>query len=243
MECPTSAQSVGRGSSGYSPSPITDSPPTSPCPAHGSRDSLSSGSPVSSIGRSSLRSFARRLLEGSGTASDPIIVSSREATPQPSTYGRMTPLLMEPDSNWGSSPSTVQTLSNGSRFGNSPRPDLSNQSPHPYVFKVTVHSVQLRATMLSQLALIDQLWSTGVLLELENQDVLGKKRVWTLSLKIPAQSFFAVIKVRHVLSWMSLEEVSTSDICLGGSIVTLSMWKSKEAQRFLKRNLGGLPRI
>lgn len=96
-----------------------------------------------------------------------------------------------------------------------------------YEFDVIGLSEQSLQTMLQQFQLNVLAMYSGVRQGLVNHVVPGQKRGLKLILRIPEQNFGAVIKARNMLLWTSLEEVSTSAICCGGWIGTLSLWKLK----------------
>ena len=89
---------------------------------------------------------------------------------------------------------------------------------------------QLAQIILKQQEWSENAWSFGERQVLENLDVLGTKPVWRLTVKIPAQSFGMVTKMRNILLSMSFEEGLTYPICLDGWTDIRSEWKLREPQ-------------
>jgi len=71
---------------------------------------------------------------------------------------------------------------------------------------------------------------TGVELAVVNRNELGKKREYTLILKIPVQSSGAATVTRSKLLSMNFEVASILATCCDGLIVIQSSWKSKVEQ-------------
>lgn len=90
---------------------------------------------------------------------------------------------------------------------------------------------------------LDQQSVIGEILAPEKAVSLGKKPVMKVTLRIQDPNFGSVTAVSVMLSSMNFEEVSTFRTYLGGSIVTHSVWRRKEARSPSVQPVSGLPVI
>ena len=88
----------------------------------------------------------------------------------------------------------------GRVFGNQQRRATSNASLRIFVFKVIGPYDRLHQTMINLLDMNESVLFFGVKLARANPEELGMKQESKLTVKIPAQSFGAVIKVKRMLS-------------------------------------------
>jgi len=116
------------------------------------------------------------------------------------------------------------------------------------VIKTLIRFVIILPLERSALILRDQLqifvecWFTGdqqVLVKLEE---LGMREGWMLTLRCPVPNFGMVIRVKKLLSSMSLEEILESPIYSDGLIGILALWKSRGVAQFSVLSYLSLPR-
>lgn len=100
---------------------------------------------------------------------------------------------------------------------------------------------QLLQTMQSQVLSNAKFQFIGAELELAKVSEPGRRLVFRLTLKIPAQSGGAVIEARQMLSLMNFEEESMYHMSFGGQIDILSLWRPKEVPGRSWRPKYGLP--
>jgi len=193
-----------------------------------------------SIGRSAVRSLARKLSAKSGTFLDRITQSSPDQTQPPRMSGRKILELNELNSSLGPNPFRETRSTIGKQSGTLPRVGTSGRFLRRSDFKVTGLSDKLVQTLRNQLEWSELASFSGVELELASQALLGKELDWTLTLKIPGRSFGAAMEAKKMLLLMNFEVVSTSDTYLDGSIVFQSLWKLKEDPVYLTLSQFGL---
>lgn len=112
---------------------------------------------------------------------------------------------------------------------------------HPtYTFVVITNCEELGSIICNRLLLNELVMSSGAQLGLESPDVLGMKRGFRHTLRIPAQNGGAVIEVRSMLFLMNFEETYLSPICFDGSIDILSLSRLKEEPCLLQQQPSGL---
>lgn len=153
--------------------------------------------------------------------------SSPDRQPQMTTSGRKTPEL-ESNLSLGLSRSNAITRKIGTRFGTLPRRGISTGFPQTYESNVIGHYVPLE-----RISLYLSLWYDDALCfvegpELVSQDGPGKKPLYRLTLRIHEANSGTAIEIKNMLSSMNFEAVSTSPICLDGSIGTHVLWRSKD---------------
>lgn len=185
--------------------------------------------PTMNTGRSLLPSPPRNLYqELSQSLEEESMQSSPDQVQQSPTFGRMTPPLMERDSNLALNRSSEIARLNGSLFGPPPSPEISTRSRPTFVLQVTAPYVQLELIINLLMESNGEQLCFGAQLELANHAGPGMKREWTLTAKIPEQSFGVVTKVRRMLYVMNFVAVSTLPIYSGGWIDIRYVLKSKE---------------
>ena len=134
---------------------------------------------------------------------------------------------------------TTQNI--GRKYGTPPKSEIMTTYHTMLEFRITGPCEQSVLTTHNLLLWNDLVWSSGARLALENLDELGKKPELTLTLKIPEANSSVVMTVKSILSLMNFVEVSTSDTCLDGLIVTQSLWKSRDQALYLKQLRSGSP--
>jgi len=233
----------GRESTGFLPSPIATSPPTSPHVAPGSAVNSSLGPEDFSIGRSSSPSVRRRLWPSSPVVSGRITPSSLGPLPRLPMSGRRTPELPEPNLNWESSRSTATRSGTGMLFGSAPSPATLRRSPLRFVYRVIELSEPYAQTIKSRLEWSGLVMFSGVELAVESRGMLGRQPETTLTVKIRGQSSGADMIVKSVLSLMNLEEVLTSVTYSDGLTDTRSLWRLKDLPYLSVPKRSGSPAI
>lgn len=159
---------------------------------------------------------------------------------------RLTPIvrrkklvLQEPNSSSDRSLSPETRRLNGSPYGKilniltlgpPPSPETTTSYPLTYEWSI-IGPFGLLALILQRLEEWNvNVWSSGERQVVENLDVPGKKLVWKLILRIPVQSFGAVMMAKKMLSSMNFEEALTFPIFYDGRTDIRSEWNLKEVQ-------------
>lgn len=216
-----------------------------PCPVrNGSEDNWNFPTRDTSTGKSWSPSPRKKLFVSfdQPLETNPI-GNSRGPSPQTTTSGKKTPEYQEPNLNSDANQSGETRQTTGNPSGNMPLQDVYWPSRHQYVFKITELSELSRRTLLDQIQWSELVTYTGVQLVQESRALLGNEQVWTLTLKIPGQSFGAATVAKKMLSLMNFGVESTSRTCSDGWIVTQLLWRSKEAPLYFAPKRFGSPQI
>lgn len=143
-------------------------------------------------------------------------------------YGKKTPVLKVPDSNWEVDLGSATAPKTGMQYGIQPETEIYNLSQQTFEWCITAQSELSLQTLHNLLLWNDLVWYSGALLELVNPEELGLKQDSWLILRIPEPSFGVVMEVKNTLLLMNSEEESISHIYSDGWIVTRSSWRLKE---------------
>lgn len=231
-------------SSGYSRSRTTSMShqPLSLTGSCGSQASEKSEQEGSITGKSYAPSQLSARLKASGSASDPIMLSS--PTPQEPTRmsSKTKPPFQTQGLNLGHARSLETTNETGMTSGWPRNPDNSNEFPQMYVLLVTGPYGLLSRIMRQQYLWYDGRWCTGVQQQLENPKMPGAKQEWQLMLKIHGPSSGMDTLVIQTLSSMNFVEELMLPTFSDGLTVIQSEWILKGRQhRSLRRVSGSLP--
>lgn len=219
---------VAKESSGSLQSPIVISSPSCQSESLGSEDSWSSVQEDSCTGSSSSTYPASSLSEESNPFLGARVTGNSVVHKRlRSMSGRKTLESPGLNLNWEPSPSKGTSNQTGSVFGISPRLGKSSKSLLLYELHIIGLSAQLQQTLCNRMKLLKLYLSFGALLEQASRDAHGKKRVYSLTLRVRLQNFGAATEVNQMLFWMNFVEISRSAICSDGSIGTRSIWKTK----------------
>jgi len=131
----------------------------------------------------------------------------------------------------------------GSGYGMPLSPVSSTAFPHMFEWSITAHYNLLLPIIEYLSPWNEQSMCSGEPLVLVRVEELGPKLVWTLTVRTPVPSSGMGILLNLMSSSMNFVEVSTLHTSSGGSIVTQSVWRSKEVQGLLLVTQSGLPRI
>lgn len=131
----------------------------------------------------------------------------------------------------------------GTRFGSLLLRTIYPASLAMFELCITGPSAVLLLIMEDLLQWKEKSGSSGEKLVLENPAEPGRRRDWTLTLKIPEPSSGMAMLAMKMLSSMSFEEELMFPICSDGWIAIRSSWKSKARQSYFERRQYGLPRI
>ena len=226
MQCKTE----DKESTGCSPFPTMTGPPVSRRESLGSEDSWNEAqTPSTFTGRLLWPSLQRAAwLASRESSEDPAMPNSPVPEQQPNTSGRMTPELMVPNLNLETEPSTETIQPTGTPSGDVQYVGISWPSQETYVFDIIEHCGPSQQTTLNQLLWSELVTYSSVQLEQVNQNLLGNRQVYKLTVKIPTQNSGAVTVVKKTLSSMNFVAESMSRTYYDGLIVIRSTWKSKE---------------
>jgi len=196
--------------------------------------------PDIATGKSSLRSRKKHLSEVSKTCLENQFMPNLAVHPPPTpTVGRMKQVLAEPDLNSVLSRLTVPKRPIGSLYGPPPSPEIWVPSRHIAELSITGLFDELVQIIHEQSQWNVNALSSGAQLELESLDVLGMKRLWKLTVKIPAPSFGMVTKWKKMLLSMNFVEELILPIYFGGLTGTLFEWRSKGVPSHLQQKKFG----
>lgn len=175
--------------------------PTPSRSAPGSRVSSNEATtPDTFIGSSSWPSPPRNLLqELRNVLAQHVMPNSPDQRLRTPISRRMTPTLMEPDSSLELNPFVVTRRRIGRNAGQLRRPEMSNVFRHMYVYNVIGPFEQLELIISNLSQLSESAMYIGVELEQANQDGLGMRPDWILTLRIPEQSFGMVTNLKNML--------------------------------------------
>lgn len=123
----------------------------------------------------------------------------QEARPLQDTFGRMTPVSMERNSNWVADHSAEIPPQTGMPSGNQQSPVSFVTFPQMCEWSITGPFEQLLQTMMSQWLVNELVVCFGVQPQLVNLEEHGKKPEWMLTAKIPVQSFGADIRYKKLI--------------------------------------------
>lgn len=229
MKCPTAAGKECFGSSRF---PIIISSPTCPPNSPGSVASWKSEKVDSFTGKSAVPSESKSLwAELPAFSAEKSMLNSPGPLPAGSMFGRKKRESSIPSSSSECAPSIQANEKTGKPSGPPLAEEIIWQSPHLFVCKVTGLCEASRLTTLNQLEWSELATYSGVILEQGKVCGLGKRRGWTLTLRIPGQNSGAVTVAKSLLSSMNFGVESISHTCCDGWIVTLVKWKSKDHLR------------
>lgn len=224
-------QNEDKESSGSEQSPTMNTVPT-PCPDfNGVKANLKKERQATSTGNYSSPCVKRNLSEEFAQClEEPHTGSYPEAIQQPNMYGKKKLESLTRNSNLDKNPYNVMHQMTGTVSGRMLVRELSMEYPRKSVFFLTGLSEALVLTTRNQLEWSDVAMFTGVQLVLESQGQLGKKLVWTLTLKTQGRSGGADIEITKQLLSMNFEVASTSATCYAGWTGIQSLWKLKGGQ-------------
>lgn len=182
------------------------------------------------------------LLESNPFLEPPPMPNYPEVTPLVNMYKKKTPELKARNLNLGLNLSHETPVLNGSQFGPPPSPEISNPFPRMCVWSIIGRFEPLVQIIQDVSEWRENVSSTGGKQELESLDALGMKRVWRLTVKIPAPSSGMVTRFKSMLLSMNFEEVLILPICFDGLIGTQYEWRSKALPNlYLQRRYGSPP--
>jgi len=208
---------------------ITNSPLTPSPEQSGSKDNLSVEKEDSSTGSCSSAFKPRNLYKNFvDCLEQQAIGNSPEAQQHPNTSGKKIPESPVPNSNSDPDQSYDHAQFNGPESGNSQQKEILWRSKKVYVYNIIELSDKLHQTIVNRLEWSDLVLYSGVVLEQESQHELGRKRVWTVTVKILGQNSGAVTEVKKILLSMNLGVLSTSLTYCDGWTVSQSTLKSKD---------------
>lgn len=230
-----------KGSSGYSRSPIEDSPLIDLLALAGLEDSLNLERGDIFTGSSSSRSARRWLYEEFAKCSGTGTQKLQEAKEQQNIVGRKKQESRGHSLNLVRNRSVETAKPTGTRSGKALNGVIYYPSPVTYEWSVTGPYVQLELTLTRLNRLFENAKFSGALLELVSPGRLGNKQEWKLTVRIHAASSGAAIKVNETLSSMNFEEESMFPIFCDGWTAIQSEWKSKAPPCHLPLNVYGSP--
>lgn len=144
---------------------------------------------------------------------------------------------------WAPNRSSATQNETGTESGTTPSKVNYLAYQHPSVYLITGLSEQSAKTMYNQLRKTEVFTFSGVRLELGKVAVLGKRREWMLTLRLPLLNSGMATKVSGTLSVMNFEEISRCPTSCDGWTGIQSLWKSKAPLQFSPQQSSGSPPI
>lgn len=226
---PISEVQDAKESSGCSPSRITISLPSLSQVVAGSEVNLNKVKRQGmSTGRSAVRSRSRSLSRRSKRSlGSPVMQNSQDQKQQETMSGRNKQESQTRSLNLEPNPSIDLVDQTGSPSGTWQRAETLMPLRHRSEFVITGVSGRFARILRDQLEWSELASFSGAQLVLESQGELGKKLLWTVTLRTLSQSFGVVTAVRKMLLSMNLEEESRSVTYCDGWIDIRSMWRLK----------------
>lgn len=203
-------------------------------------DNWKRGQEVTDIGNSFARSKAQRASRRSRSYSRDT-GSPLDRKQQETTSGSLKQELKAPSSSLEPPPSAEISPPIGIWSDVKPLPETLKKSPAIYTFVVTINSNELYKTISNQLLLYAQSKSSGELQVQVRATMLGTRRAYSLTVKIPEQSGGVVTEVKSMLFWMNFVEILPSVTCYAGWTDIRSLWKPKEDQFRWSQTASGSP--
>lgn len=158
--------------------------------------------------------------------------SCQDPQPPTNTSGSKTQEWMEHSSSLAENLSNVTVNETGNPYWPPQSPEIWRVSTLPWSFVILVPCLESARNILNLLLSNDLFLSSGVAVDLANQDEPGMKPALMLILKIREANSGTAIVVKNMLLSMNLEEVSTLPIFYDGVTDIQSLWKSRDLLLF-----------
>jgi len=246
----TESSDDGKGSSGYSPCLLETksqrSSSMAECPATvfgrkaRERRERTQGTSTSNL---SWHSARRNLLPQFNDCLDEEFMPSYQEVAQRRTTSVKRPPEMVRHGSMELNPFDETMPLIGSVSGILPKPEILMEFRLMYVWSVIVPFERSKLILRALVQLNEKFGASGVLQQLANQDVLGNKQEWMLTLSVRGPSSGLVTQVRRKLCLMNFVEVLTSPTCYDGWTGIRSIWKSRELADPWMLSEFGLPPI